>query len=260
VSAGATHERYPKPHVVKEHTVQLNIVDDYDALSRAGAALMADLIAAKPAASIILATGETPMGVYRELAALRQRAQLDTSRLRIFQLDAYMGLGPDDRRSLYGWMRRSFLDPLGVPDASVVRLPGDALDPEAVCAAYDAAAQAAGGIDLAVLGLGPNGHLGFNEPPVDAAAPTRVVALTPASIESNARYWDGPDDVPRYALTAGMSVLLAARHTLLVVSGAHKRAILHRAVEGPITPDVPASYLQQANNVTILADKAAWGE
>jgi len=260
VSAGATHERYPKPHVVKEHTVQLNIVDDYDALSRAGAALMADLIAAKPAASIILATGETPMGVYREVAALRQRDQLDASRLRIFQLDAYMGLGPDDRRSLYGWMRRSFLDPLGVPDANVVRLPGDAPDPEAACAAYDAAVGAAGGIDLAVLGLGPNGHLGFNEPPVAAAAPTRVVALTPASVESNARYWGGPDDVPCYALTAGMSVLLAARHTLLVVSGAHKRAILHRAVEGPITPDVPASYLQQADNVTILADKAAWGE
>jgi glucosamine-6-phosphate deaminase len=245
---------------VREHTVQLNIVDDYDALSRAGADLMADLIATKPTASIILATGETPMGVYREVTALRQRGHLDASRLRIFQLDAYMGLGPDDRRSLYGWMRRSFLDPLGVPDANVMRLPGDAPDPEAACYAYDAAVRAAGGIDLAVLGLGPNGHLGFNEPPVDVDAPTRMVALTPASVESNARYWGGPDDVPRYALTAGMSVLLAARQTLLVVSGAHKRAILRRAVEGPITPNVPASYLQRADNVTILADKAAWDE
>jgi len=237
--------------------VQLTIVDDYDALSRTGAGMMAGLIEARPAAAIILATGETPMGVYRELAARRLRGELDASRLHIFQLDAYLGLAPDDRRSLYGWMKRSFLDPLGVPDANVVRLPGDTPDPEAACRAYDAAVEAAGGIDLAVLGLGPNGHLGFNEPPVDAAAPTRVVTLTPESIESNARYWGGQDQVPHQALTAGMSVLLAARHTLLVISGAHKRAILRRAVEGPISPDVPASYLRQAANVTVLADKNA---
>jgi len=243
---------------VKGHTVQLTIVDDYDALSRAGAELMADVIRERPNAAIILATGETPMGIYRELAARRQRDGLDTSRLRIFQLDAYVGLGADDHRSLYGWMKRSFLDPLGVPDANVVRLPGNAADPEAACRAYDAAVQTAGGIDLAVLGLGPNGHLGFNEPPVDADAPTRIVTLTPASIESNARYWGGSDQVPQRALTAGMSILLAARQTLLVVSGAHKRAILRRAVEGPITPDVPASYLRHAANVTVLADKVAW--
>lgn len=238
--------------------MQLTIVDDYDALSRAGAELMADVIRERPNAAIILATGETPMGIYRELAARRQRDGLDTSRLRIFQLDAYVGLGADDHRSLYGWMKRSFLDPLGVPDANVVRLPGNAADPEAACRAYDAAVQTAGGIDLAVLGLGPNGHLGFNEPPVDADAPTRIVTLTPASIESNARYWGGSDQVPQRALTAGMSILLAARQTLLVVSGAHKRAILRRAVEGPITPDVPASYLRHAANVTVLADKVAW--
>lgn len=238
--------------------MQLTIVDDYDALSRAGAELMADVIRERPNAAIILATGETPMGIYRELAARRQRDGLDTSRLRIFQLDDYLGTGPDDRRSLFGWMKRSFLDPLGVPDANVVRLPGNAADPEAACRAYDAAVQTAGGIDLAVLGLGPNGHLGFNEPPVDADAPTRIVTLTPASIESNARYWGGSDQVPQRALTAGMSILLAARQTLLVVSGAHKRAILRRAVEGPITPDVPASYLRHAANVTVLADKVAW--
>ena len=240
--------------------MQLTIVDDYDALSRTGADLMADLIGARPDASIILATGETPMGIYRELATRGQRGEFDASRLRIFQLDAYVGLGADDRRSLYGWMKRAFLDPLGVPDANVARLPGDTPDPLAACRAYDAAVQAAGGIDLAVLGLGPNGHLGFNEPPVDAGAPTRLVTLTPESIESNARYWGGRDQVPRQALTAGLSVLLAARRTLLAVSGPHKRAILRHAVEGPITPDVPASYLRQAADVTVLADKAAWGE
>jgi glucosamine-6-phosphate deaminase len=237
--------------------VDLIITSDYDELSRRGAALMADLIVSKPDTAVILATGDTPMGMYRELAATRQNSGLDTSRLRIFQLDAYLGLGPDDPRSLYGWMKRSFLDPIGIPDSNVVRLPGDAPDPQTICAAYDRAVEAAGGIDLAVLGLGPNGHLGFNEPPSDPRSPTRVVDLTEESVESNARYWGGRERVPRHALTAGMATLLAARHILLVASGQRKAGILQRALEGPMTPEVPASYLQQATRATVIADREA---
>lgn len=238
--------------------MQLVITDDAAALYRAGADLIADVITANPTATLIVPTGETPMGVYRELAARRRRGELDTSRLRVFQLDGYLGLAPDDRRSLYGWMKRSFLDPLGVPDANVVRLPGDAPDPEAACRAYDAAVRAAGGIDLSILGLGPNGHLGFNEPPSNPTMPTRVVDLAPESVASNARYWGESEQVPRRALTAGMTVLLAARRTLLLVLGEHKREILRRAIEGPPSPDVPASYLREAGNVTVIADTAAW--
>jgi glucosamine-6-phosphate deaminase len=232
-------------------------VEDYEEMSRAGADLMAGLIAARPAATVILATGETPMGMYRELARRRVQGTLDASRLRVFQLDAYLGLGPDDRRSLYRWMKESFLDPLGVPDANVVRLPGDTDDPAAACRAYDEAVARAGGIDLAVLGLGPNGHLGFNEPPAGADAPTRVVDLTDESIQSNARYWGGRDAVPRQAMTAGMTVLLAARQSLLVVSGERKQSILERTLHGPMTPQVPASFLRPAAHVTVIADRAA---
>jgi glucosamine-6-phosphate deaminase len=238
--------------------IRLLVTEDYAALSRAGADLIVGAVRTNPAAAIALATGETPMGVYRELAMRRQRGELDTSRLRIFQLDAYLGLAAGDPRSLYGWLARSVLEPLGIPEANIVRLPGDTPDPLAACRAYDMAVRAVGGLDLTVLGLGPNGHLGFNEPSSDANAPTRIVALTEASIQSNARYWGATDQVPRAAITAGMDVLLAARQTLLLVSGEHKREILHRTVAGPVTPQVPASYLQGAADVTVIADRAAW--
>ena len=238
--------------------VNLIVVDDYEALSRAGADWLADAIRAKPDATIVAATGDTPMGVYSKLAEGFSRGLIDTSRLRVFQLDAYLGLKPDDRRSLFGWMNRSFIEPLGIPESNVVRLAGEALDPREACRAYEAAVRSAGGFDISVLGLGPNGHLGFNEPPSPRDAPTRVVDLTRESIASNARYWGGEEQVPRRALTCGMDLLLAARRTLLVVAGTHKHEILQRTVEGPQTQDVPASYLQSASNVTVLADRAAW--
>ncbi|GAC1432806.1 MAG: glucosamine-6-phosphate deaminase [Chloroflexota bacterium] len=237
--------------------MELIVVADYEAVSRAGADLVAVAITANPTANLVVATGETPMGLYRELARRRRDGHLDTSALRVFQLDAYLGIAPDDRRSLYRWMRESFLDPLDIPPERVVRLPGDAGDPRAACRAYEAALRQAGGLDLSILGLGPNGHLGFNEPPAGPRAPTRVVDLTEESLESNARYWGGRDQVPSRAMTAGMGVLLAARQTLLVVAGERKRHILRRVLDGPPTPDVPASFLAQAAWVTVIADRAA---
>jgi glucosamine-6-phosphate deaminase len=232
--------------------------DDYDGLSRAAADEVAAVLTANPSATLLLATGETPMGLYRELARRWAAGEINTSSLRVAQLDEYLDVLEDDRRSLYRWLRESVLLPLGISEDRVARLRGHRDDPEAACRAFDEAVRAWGGIDLSVLGLGPNGHLGFNEPPADADAPTRMVALTDESIESNARYWGGRDQVPARALTAGMSLLLAARRTLLVVSGERKRAILRRAVDGPLTPEVPASYLRRAPHVTVIADRAAW--
>jgi glucosamine-6-phosphate deaminase len=235
----------------------LEVVEDYAALSRRGAEAVAALVRGRPEAALLLATGETPMGIYRELAGWRQRGELDTGWLRVFQLDEYWGLGPADRRSLYGWTRRAILEPLAIAPERFVRLAGDATDAVAECRAYDGAVAAAGGFDLALLGLGPNGHLGFNEPPAGPELPSRRVDLSEASIESNARYWGGRNEVPRQALTAGMAQLLAARQIVLVVSGAHKAAILRRALAGPPSPAVPASYLQLASSALILADRAA---
>jgi glucosamine-6-phosphate deaminase len=233
-------------------------VQDYDAMSRLGADLVVETVAQNPRATLMLPTGNTPMGMYAELLRRRDTGSLDTSHVRIFQLDSYFGIGEDDDRSLFQWMRRSVLDPLEIPSDHVVSLPSNPLDPAKACEEYEQAVRAAGGIDLSILGLGLNGHLGFNEPPIEPDASTRVVDLAAESIASNARYWGGLDRVPRRALTAGMNVLLAARATLLLVSGEQKREILDRTVNGPPSPQVPASYLQLARNVTVIADRAAW--
>ncbi|MGB3305889.1 MAG: glucosamine-6-phosphate deaminase [Thermomicrobiales bacterium] len=240
--------------------MRLIVADDEAGMSRAAADLFCEAVAAKPSSSVLVATGNTPMGMYAEIAARQAVGKYDCGQLRAIQLDEYLGIPAGDRRSLYGWMRRSFIDPLGIPDAQVMRLAGDAADPDAACAAFATAIRAAGGIDISVLGLGPNGHLGFNEPPSAADAPTRVITLTEASIESNAAYWGSRDDVPRRAMTVGMDVLLAARLTIVVVSGERKREILQRMIAGPVSPDVPASLLQTAGNVVVVADRAAAGE
>jgi glucosamine-6-phosphate deaminase len=236
------------------------VVDDYAALSQAAADAIAATLRRRPDALLLLATGDTPMGAYRELAERHGRGELDSSRVRAAQLDEYAGLAEGDHRSLYGWMVSSFLEPLDVPESRAIRLDAR-LPPDIACRDYDAAVEAGGGFDLAVLGLGPNGHLGFNEPPIERDAPTRLVPLTPASVRSNARYWGGEGAVPREALTCGLATLLAAREILLLVSGAHKREILRRTLTPPPSADVPASWLQQAaGDVVVLADRDAYPE
>ncbi len=233
--------------------MNLIVEADHEAMSERAADLIAAAIREEPTLSVLVATGNTPLRTYEKLVQQRG-AGLETRHLTALQLDEYVGVGEDDPRSLYGWMREAFVEPLGI--TQVVRLRGDAEDVGAACRAYDEAVRKHSGVDLAVLGLGPNGHLGFNEPPSGADAPTRRVTLSEASLESNAAYWQG--EVPRFALTCGMSTLLAAKKILLLVSGAHKHAALRRTLEGPVTPELPASYLRGREDVTVVTDRAAW--
>ena len=244
-------------------TVQTVIVADPTALAVRAADEIALEIARKPDLSLLAATGNTPMGTYGELASRRAAGRLGVSGigvsgLRVAQLDEYLGVSDEDPRSLYRWLERSLTGPLGVRAEHLLRFHADAKDPLEDCRDFESRLDEWGGIDLAVLGLGPNGHLGFNEPPSLADSPTRVVDLSAESLESNAPYWGGLE-VPRRAITAGMDLILASRRVLLLVSGGHKQDILRRALLGPITPDVPASLLRHAN-LTVIADRAAWGE
>ena len=237
---------------------RVEVVADATELSRVGADHVVGVIKANAQASVVVATGRTPEGMYAELVARRGSNSFDPAEITAFQMDEYLGLEQPDRRSLFGWMHRSFLAPLDID--RVVRLPIEG-DLGRACAEFDRDLEHRGGLDLAILGLGPNGHLAFNEPPSDRDAFTRAVSLSPATIESNASYWGGIADVPTRAVTMGMAQLLSARAILVLVSGRSKRSIVHRALEGAVEPAVPASFLQQADaDVTVIVDRAAWGD
>ena len=236
------------------------VVQDGAELARAGADVVAGVLEAIPAAIVIVATGRTPLGMYEELGARRNAGAVDTSSLTVVQLDEYLGIGHEDRRSLYGWMRRSFLEPLGIPAERVLDLPLTG-DLASACAAFDRDLEVRGGVDLAILGVGANGHLGFNEPPSDERTGTRPVELTPGTIRANASYWGDVSEVPTTAVTLGLRQVLAARTILLLVSGRAKRDVVHRALEGPVGPELPASYLRRAGgDVTVVVDRDAWGD
>jgi glucosamine-6-phosphate deaminase len=226
--------------------VNLQLQPNPEGLAQAAADFISEQVRAKPDLSILVATGHTPMPTYAELARRVEAGEVDFSRVTAVQLDEYLGIDDDDPRSLWGWMRRSFVQPLGITRTIRLQNPHP----------FEAAIRNFGGLDLAILGLGPNGHLGFNEPPSAMDAPTRTLELMPASLESNRAYW-GELTVPAGAITAGMNLILAARQTLLLVSGVHKRGILHATLEGPETPEVPASFLRRTA-LTVIADGAAW--
>ena len=235
--------------------VELRAATDADDLARIAADVVTGVCRARPGARIVVATGRSPLGAYAELARRVVAGSLDASSVVPFQLDEYVGLEPGDGRSLGRWALETFVRPLGIPDDRFVRLP---LDGARALGAYDRWVGMSGGYDLAILGIGENGHIGFNEPPSDAGSPSRVVELSDASVASNAAYWG--DAVPRRAVTIGMAPLLASATVLLVASGARKREILGRALFGPVTPDVPASYLQRAARVVVVADADALPE
>lgn len=249
----------PQKEQIAELRMNTIITKDYTAMSYVAADWIVAAINARPDSTIVFPTGKTPEGLYHELIVRYQQGAFDPTALRVFVLDEYVGIDQDDPRSLYGWLWRTLFAPIGITPGQITPLPGDAADPVAACRVYHTTLVAAGGVDLAILGLGPNGHIGYNDPPADATATTRVLDLSESSLETCAREWGGRDRLLPQALTIGMDLLLTARQKLLVVSGAHKRDILRQSLYGPLSPVVPASYLQQAANVTVIADEAAIG-
>ena len=227
---------------------------DYDDLSRQAAALLSAWATETESPAIVLPTGNTPLGLFRELATKRFAKVL--SRARLIQLDEYHGIARDDWRSLCGWLQRDLLAPLGISPETMLRFDPSAEDGDGEAARVESAVASIG-IDIAILGLGPNGHIGMNEPGSDFASTTRLVTLTPETIRSNAAYWGGEDKVPHLGLTLGLGTLARARHTMLLVSGAQKAGILAAVFDGPISRHIPATYLRTIRGAVVIADRAA---
>lgn len=234
------------------------IVPTADAAGALVAAEIARLVRARPDAVLGLATGSTPLPVY---TALREALTgVDVSHVGGFALDEYVGLDPQHPQSYRSVIRREVVEPLGL-DPDRIRVPDGRLDGiEGAGDAYERAIADAGGVDLQLLGIGTDGHIGFNEPGSSFASRTRVKTLTRQTRADNARFFDAPDDVPRHCITQGLGTILDARHLVLLAFGAGKAAAVAGAVEGAVTASLPASAIQLHPHVTVVVDEAAAAE
>lgn len=232
---------------------------DYQSMSRKAANILSAHVILKPDCVLGLATGATPIGMYQQLIDWYRKGDLDFSQVRTVNLDEYLGLAPTHDQSYRYFMQTNLFDHVNVKPENTNVPNGLAPDPEAECARYNQVIAGLGGIDIQVLGMGHNGHIGFNEPGEAFELETHVVNLTDDTINANARFFASREQVPRQALTMGIKSIMQARHILVVVSGADKADIVKAAFTGPVTPKVPASILQMHPHVSLVADEAALG-
>ena len=230
---------------------------DYADMSRKTANLISAQIILKPDCVLGLATGSSPVGAYMKLVDWYKKGDVDFSRVRTVNLDEYLGLPRENDQSYYYFMHHNLFDHVNLPEGASNLPNGMAEDMNAECARYDALIRSLGGVDLQLLGIGHDGHIGFNEPCDQFPTGTHVVDLAERTIEANQRFFASRDEVPRKAVTMGIGTIMAARKVVLVASGAEKAPIVKEAFFGPVTPQVPASILQMHPDVTLVADEAA---
>ena len=231
--------------------------ENYQDMSRKAANIISAQVIMKPNCVLGLATGSSPVGTYKQLIDWYNKGDIDFSDVTTVNLDEYVGLSGEHEQSYRYFMNTNLFDHVNI-DLSRTFVPnGLELDSEKACSEYNKIIAREGGIDLQLLGLGHNGHIGFNEPGSAFEKETHCVDLTESTIEANKRFFESEEDVPKQAYTMGIKSIMQARKILVVVSGESKAEILNEVLHGPITPAVPASILQLNNDVTIVADKAA---
>ena len=240
----------------------MNIIEvkNYEEMSVKAAEIISGQIKEKPDSILGLATGSTPVGTYKKLVEMYQTGNLDFSKVRTVNLDEYRGLPRDNDQSYYYFMQKILFEHVNLPkDASF--LP-DGTNPDAAeeCKRYEHLVADMGYADLQLLGIGRNGHIGFNEPADVFKAETHCVRLTQSTIEANKRFFASEEDVPREAYTMGVGTIMKAKKILIIASGGDKAWAVKNSFYGPITPRVPASILQLHPNVTVIADKDAMSE
>lgn len=230
---------------------------DYEAMSRRAANIIAAEVIRKPDCVLGLATGSTPVGTYKHLIEMYNNGDLSFKEVTSVNLDEYKGLAPTHDQSYRYFMQDNLFNHVDIRPKNTNVPDGLAEDPEAECVRYDELVASLGYADLQLLGLGHNGHIGFNEPDSSYIKPTHVVDLTQSTIDANARFFATADDVPRQALTMGIGCIMAARRILLIANGEAKADALYKAFCGPITPECPASILQLHPDVVVVGDDAS---
>ena len=229
-------------------------VNDYEEMSQEAAKVMLNTVQEKSHPVLGLATGSTPERLYELLTKAHQEDQVTFGHVQTFNLDEYIGLSKDDEQSYHYFMNEKLMGNIDIPNNQVHIPNGLVTDLEAECVAYEKKIQQAGNIDLQLLGLGMNGHIGFNEPGTSFDARTHIVQLDASTREANARFFENEADVPTQAITMGIGTILEAKQILLIVHGEKKADILRRVVSGEVTEDIPATALQRHDNVTIITD------
>ncbi len=237
--------------------MEVIIQSDAASVSKTAARIFESQLEMKPASVLGLATGSTPVGLYRELIALHAADLLDFSRATTFNLDEYVGLAPDHPQSYATFMRENLFARVNIPPASTHLPNGQAADVAKHCQEYEAAIRRAGGIDLQLLGIGTDGHIGFNEPSSSLASRTRIKTLTARTISDNARHFGSKALVPRHVITMGVGTIMESRQCLVLAHGEAKAQAVAAMVEGPITANCPASILQMHHTCTLIIDEAA---
>ena len=226
-------------------------VDNYETLSRKAATIIAAEVVSNPNCVLGLATGSSPVGTYKNLIEWCKNGDLDFSGVTSINLDEYTGLDGSNDQSYRYFMNNNLFDYINIDKANTYVPDGKANDLKAECEAYDNRINEMG-IDIQLLGIGLDGHIGFNEPDEYFTKETHLVTLDPSTIEANARFFESIDDVPKTAVTMGMGGIMSAKKVLLIANGQAKKAILEKAFFGPIDPKVPASILQLHPDVTVI--------
>ena len=240
--------------------MEVVICADCEEMSKAAADAVAAVVKAKPDAVLGLATGSTPLGLYRELIRMHQDERLDFSGVTTFNLDEYVGLGGEHEQSYRYFMNENLFKDINVPPGSTHVPSGTAEDYSLFCPEYERQIRDAGGIDIQVLGIGGDGHIAFNEPGTSLASRTGIVTLTEQTIEDNARFFEKKEDVPIFAVTMGVGTILEARRLILLANKASKADAVAAAVEGPVCSMCTASALQLHPDATVFLDRASAGK
>lgn len=230
-------------------------VETYEQLSRLAANILAAQVIVKPNCVLGLATGSSPLGAYKQLIERFENGDIDFSKVTSINLDEYVGLSGDHEQSYRYFMNHNLFDHINIDKANTYVPNGCAEDLNAECRQYDAHICEVGGIDLQLLGIGLDGHIGFNEPDECFIRDTHVVELDASTITANARFFDSEHDVPRFAVTMGIAGIMQAKKVLLIANGEKKADIVKKAFEGPITPEVPTSILQLHPDLTVIYSK-----